>query len=572
MKNKVQETQTFALRILKTAHTENNRMKDRYLRMRVGMVGAEWERFYDNELLCYAVARDTDTQEFKILHKYEFTTPYQGPEYQLYATLSHYEDILGLPGRPFLKKETYEELRAFLPEDERFCFCLANSFPHLTMKQVLGEGKFSKVWLASYIDPSGKEFDLALRVSRTDSLPEQHEVLKKLFEVAPDHWGAEFNAFLMDDPYAVDVHYALVWSNEGRFKILDKFTIQREKIAPSGSTYTLYATLSPFLKGSKTLTQYLKENPDPSEEIIRNFSNQLLLGIAHLPKGVNHRDLKPDNILVTENPHSKDPVLKLIDFGFSSVDQTSASDIRGTPLTMAPEMLLGEDYNLQKADMFALYAILHLMITGDYPFQAANMHEWQTKLSQYGRSSLGPSEILSEISFLDSVEDKSKFLNFMDRLGHPQPEERWTAKRLLEEDCFLRAPKGKINEDAALGSELDPSRIRSIGSILEASGESLPSDFSSLPSGFSSLPSGFSILSSDFSIGSIRRASKEPLSSSPSISSPPPSNFFLMGRLIFQITIATGILCIIHSTAKKVLQRYINHAERLPRPNIPVKA
>ncbi|QVL55392.1 MAG: protein kinase [Simkaniaceae bacterium] len=521
-KDKSKETHTCALRILKTDHAENSRMKDRYLRIREGMVGAEWERFQSDERLYCAIARKRGTSEYQIFQSYEITrSPYRGPEYELYATLSHYQDKLGLPGNPFLKEETHRELTPSIPleEPEQFCFCLANFFPNLTMEQVLGEGKLSKVWLASFRDPSGKELDLALRISRTDSLPYPQDVLKKLFQITPIHWGAEFNAFLMNDPYAVDTHYAIVWSDEGRFTILDKFTIQQEKVARSGRTYTLYATLSPFLEGSKTLTQYLKENPSPSPELIRNFATQLLLGIANLPTGVSHRNLKPDNILVTTDPRSGDLVLKLLDFGFSSVDQTSASDIRGTPLTMAPEMLKGKDYDLQKADMFALYAILHLMITGNYPIQATNMHELQTKLSEYGRSSDGPKEILKDVPFLDqfdSLGNKAKFLDFMNRLGHSKPEARWTARKLLEEDCFLRAPGERV----------------------------IPPPIIKPPSLYIPRPRSIS----------------------------PPSQKFLMGRLILQITIATGILCIIRSIAKKALQRYINRVEKLPRPNIPVKA
>jgi serine/threonine protein kinase len=287
-------------------------------------------------------------------------------------------------------------------------------------------------------DTSGQIQEMVFRISKIDDFSRRRNPQKELFKLNKTTFGSEFNAFLVDDPYAIATHYALVWNSEGRFELLDKFAIKKEKLDRSGKTYTLYATIGPYLKGSQTLTEYLQHHPKPSPELLRSFATQLLLALKTLPEGVSHRDLKPDNILVILL--NGVPTLKLIDFGLSSVDKTIDSSIRGAPVTMAPELILKESCDLHKTDLFSLYAILHFMMTGRYPIHAETLKVWRPQLKAYGRSTLGPKTRLQNEPYLKQFTETEKqhFLAFLDHLGHPKPEKRWTAQRLLEEDCFLR--------------------------------------------------------------------------------------------------------------------------------------
>src|ERR1700722_2488900 len=88
------------------------------------------------------------------------------------------------------------------------------------------------------------------------------------------------------------------------------------------------------------------------------------LDYAHA-QGVVHRDIKPGNILVTEDGHPK-----IADFGIAKMNLahfTVPGRVLGTPAYMAPEQLSGEGVDA-RSDLFSLGVILYAMTTGQSPF------------------------------------------------------------------------------------------------------------------------------------------------------------------------------------------------------------
>lgn len=120
------------------------------------------------------------------------------------------------------------------------------------------------------------------------------------------------------------------------------------------------------------------------ESRARTYFQQLVLGVhwCH-EKGVAHRDLKPQNLLLDLNG-----VLKIADFGFAATlshdpglrksYRSMRKTLCGSPLYMAPELLSlreGCSYNSLATDVWGCGAVLYAMLFGTPPFPASSFAE-----------------------------------------------------------------------------------------------------------------------------------------------------------------------------------------------------
>lgn len=103
------------------------------------------------------------------------------------------------------------------------------------------------------------------------------------------------------------------------------------------------------------------------------------VGVGH-QKGVVHRDLKPDNVIIAPPAvEGGREVAKVVDFGIAKLrdatgplDLTQTGALLGTPLYMAPEQCRGERLG-PSADVYSLGAMLYEMLTGAPPFRASTL-------------------------------------------------------------------------------------------------------------------------------------------------------------------------------------------------------
>lgn len=129
----------------------------------------------------------------------------------------------------------------------------------------------------------------------------------------------------------------------------------------------------PYINGGTLRDELEQQNTLPLIRILYYLEQiAAALDFAH-GRGVIHRDVKPANLLKTE-----DGRLLLSDFGLVKViadgraEQSSSPGIDlplGTPDYMAPEQGLGADVDA-RTDLYALGVVLYHMITGNVPFKA----------------------------------------------------------------------------------------------------------------------------------------------------------------------------------------------------------
>ena len=120
------------------------------------------------------------------------------------------------------------------------------------------------------------------------------------------------------------------------------------------------------------VSEFIKKHGRVREDVARHFMRQMASGLrAMRAQNLIHRDLKPQNLLLTVA--SPDAELKIADFGFARYMHPTgmAETLCGSPLYMAPEILGYQKYDA-KADLWSVGTILYELLVGRPPFTGVN--------------------------------------------------------------------------------------------------------------------------------------------------------------------------------------------------------
>ncbi|XP_063136902.1 sperm motility kinase Y-like [Rattus norvegicus] len=126
------------------------------------------------------------------------------------------------------------------------------------------------------------------------------------------------------------------------------------------------------------LYQYIRESGHIEEDEARQIFEQILSAVSYCHgKGIVHRDLKLDNIMIDKNKK-----VKVIDFGLSNQFQPGKMPNHhcGTYSFGSPELLLGHRYDGPKNDMWIIGVVLYCMVVGKLPFDSVIIQELQRQV------------------------------------------------------------------------------------------------------------------------------------------------------------------------------------------------
>ena len=134
-----------------------------------------------------------------------------------------------------------------------------------------------------------------------------------------------------------------------------------------------------ILRG-EPLSSRIAGGPMPLLDVV-DLVGQAAAGVnaAH-NAGIVRRDLKPDNLFITEGSDGR-PFVKILDFGISKFDTQKTGGLQltqegaalGTPYYMPPEQIRGEQSLDARADVYALGVILYECLAGVRPFEAETL-------------------------------------------------------------------------------------------------------------------------------------------------------------------------------------------------------
>lgn len=280
----------------------------------------------------------------------------------------------------------------------------------------IGEGTYGAVYLASPLEDSIKPEN------------EKRKYAIKRISSKIDGEGIDFT-YLKEIRILKEIH------SENVIKICDTFY-------DTQNAYIVYEYMNTDLR-------FLIDNVKLSEPMIKLIAYQILNGLKVIhEKGILHRDMKPENILINFKGE-----VKLADFGMArniSTPERGMTRNIVTKMYRSPELFFGANYYSSSVDIWSLGCIIGEMILRDRLFQGNNdieiiqrifsllgvpdENEWKfvNELNSYKKFKNG--DIITVKNKFHFISDD--FVNLLENMLVNNPNKRISATESLNHMCF----------------------------------------------------------------------------------------------------------------------------------------
>lgn len=208
-------------------------------------------------------------------------------------------------------------------------------------KKSIGKGAYSKIYFGTCRDTCD---NVAVKIIKKKNIHNEKQILREISLLK-----------MIKHPNIVYLKDVLM-SNNKYYLILE---------------YCKNGSLKKFMKG-KILT----------ENELYHYMTQIKDGLKELHKNhIIHRDLKPQNILVDEDEN-----LKISDFGFAKIynpENDLQKTMCGTPLYMAPEILMNKHPYSTIADLWSIGVIMYELFYNKVPIKGTNILDLIAKVKKF---------------------------------------------------------------------------------------------------------------------------------------------------------------------------------------------
>lgn len=122
--------------------------------------------------------------------------------------------------------------------------------------------------------------------------------------------------------------------------------------------------------------------------------------------------------------------MKFTDFGFASFTQDKLTDVKGSPVYIAPEIIEKIPYNGEKVDVFSSGVCLFAMLSGRWPFDCAHISDPLYRMLIEDKSEIFWVGVGNYVTFSESCK------NLLENMLKYDPNQRISLKDIVKHDWF----------------------------------------------------------------------------------------------------------------------------------------